>query len=289
MRKRLGVVCAALAATVLASCGGGSKATPLELVRGASTETSAAKTARLHMAIETGVAGAPKVEFDGGFNFAEQRARFTLDAASMGIPGATGNIDAVMDFAGTPVQYMRIPGLAEELDGKHWMKVDLGATVRQVCPDIDLEALLSSNSGDPTSGLQTLKGATKVTTVGEEKVRGEDTTHYRVTVDVRRAADNAPESAREAMRKLAAMYTVPTQDLEVWLDGDGRVRRFDQTVDNSTLVLPDCLKTASPGGAPLQGNTHVFYEMFDYGTEVNVKLPAPSDVADLQELMKQNS
>lgn len=286
MMHRLLLTCSALA-FVFAACGSDS-ATPLETVRRAAAATSSADTARLHMEMETGQSGVPKISFDGAFDFDRQLLRFSLDGKTLGIPGFDSKIDAIMDVAEAPVQYMRMPGLEDELDGKHWMKIDIGAAMREACPDLDFAAILEAQSGDPTSGLQFLEGAERVDVVGEEKVRGADTTHYHVVVNVTKAAERLPEEARETMRKLAAMYTNPEQEMDVWLDGDDRVRKYEQSIDNSAIQLPDCLNTpAAQQANPFAGGTmHFVYELYDFGADVNIVLPEDSDVVDLQQIMK---
>jgi hypothetical protein len=283
--RRLFAICAALAA--LSSACGSDSATPLDTVRAAASETAGADTARMYMEMETGRPEIPKVNFNGVFDFERQRLSFEMDGKTLGIPGLEGKIQAIMDVAGSPVQYMRLPGLEDELDGKHWMKVDLGAAIAEVCPDVDFEALLSAQSGDPTSGLQILEGAERVDSIGEEKVRDAATTHYHVVLDVRKAAERAPEEAREALRQAAAMQTDPEQEMDVWIDGDGRVRKYEQTIDMSTVNLPDCLNTPEAQAAnPFQGTSKILYELYDFGAAANVELPAKNDIVDVQDLIE---
>lgn len=282
--RRLLVLCSALA-VVFAACGS-DPPTPLELVQRASAATTEANTARMHMEMETGQAGVPKLEFDGAFDFDRQRLRFTLDGEKLGLPGFDGKLDAIMDVADTPVQYMRLPGLEDELDGKHWMKIDVGGALREVCPELDFEALLSAQSGDPTSGLQFLDGATRVEVVGQDTVRGAETTRYHVVVNVLEAAESGPEAARGTMRKLAKLYTNPEQEMDVWLDDDDRVRRYEQSIDNASVKLPDCLNNPETAGMFRTGTMHFVYELYDFGADVNVELPKANDVVDLQELME---
>src|SRR5207245_1455114 len=103
--------------------------------------------------------------------------------------------------------------------------------------DVDFNQIMQAQTNDPTSGLRLLRGAETVTNVGPEQVRGTGTTHYALVVNIDKAAASAPASAQDAMRKLAALYTVKDFNVDVWLDGDGRVRRFQQTIDGSTIKL----------------------------------------------------
>jgi hypothetical protein len=283
MRRIRVLLVIALVAVFTAACGG-SKATPLETVRAASTETAAAKTAAFVMKIEGGQGQLSNMSSSGAFDFDAHLAKMSLDSSKLGLPGGD-KIAAVMDFRDGVVEFLKFPGLADELDGKHWVKIDVGAAVASVCPGFDFASLLKVQSGDPTSSLQQLAAADKVDVVGKEKVRGEDTTHYKVTVDVTKAAEKAPEAARETMRKLASFYVDPVLHTDLWLDGDGRARRVVQVIDPSNLKLPDCLNV-SQAANPFKGLTTMTYEMYDFGKDVDVTVPVANDVADLQDLMR---
>jgi hypothetical protein len=252
-------------------------------VRGASRATASAKTAAMTMKIEGGAGTLSNIDMQGDFDFDQHLGEVSLDGSKMGM---SGELDAIMDFRDGVVEYMKIPGLAAQLGGKHWVKLDLGATVASVCPDLDFASLLKVQSGDPTSGLQQLANADKVTVVGKEKVRGEQTTHYRVEVNLAKAVENAPAEARAAMRKLAGFYVNPVQSADVWLDSDGRSRRYRQTIDSANMKLPECL-TAASSQSPFRGTTTITNEMYDFGKDVKVTIPAAGDVAGFQELMQQ--
>jgi hypothetical protein len=283
MRLRLSCLVLAAVALIAGACGG-SKATPLETVRAASQETAAAKTSAFSMSIEGGEGPLANLTMDGAFDFGAHLAKLNVDGSKMGLSGV-GKIPAIMDFRDGVIEYMKIEGLAEELDGKHWLKLDLGAAMKTVCPDIDFASLMKVQSGDPTSSLQQLAAADKVEVVGKEKVRDEDTTHYKVTIDIRKAAEVAPEAARPTMRQLASFYVDPIGHADLWLDGDGRARRVKQTVDPTNLNMPDCLKAAQASN-PFKGSTTMTYEMYDFGKDVDISVPVANDVADLQDLAR---
>jgi hypothetical protein len=277
--KKILALVAAFAAIAASACG--NKTTPLETVQNASSETAGEKTASIAMTI-TGSAGSLKdLTMTGAYDFDKRLLSFHFDASKLGT-GGSGTIDAVMDFSDSVVQYMKLPGLEEEV-GKAWMKIDVASAVSSVCPDIDFAALLQSQSGDPTAGLQMLANAKTVKELGKEKVRGAETTHYRVTVDIRDVAEKAPAEARETMRQMASWYIDPLQTTDVWIDGDGRARRSEADVDGANLKMPDCLSAAQSKN-PFGGKTHVSFELFDFGKKVDIKVPAANDVVDIADL-----
>lgn len=281
MRGRRILLAAISVAAFVGACGG-DKATPLDTVQAASTETAGGETASVVMTINGGQGSLKDVTFTGAYDFTERLMSFEIDASKLGLEGVTGTIDAIMDFSDAVVQYMKFPGLEEET-GKEWMRIDVGAAITEICPDIDFAALLNTQSGDPTAGLTSLEGAKSVKELGTETVRGEQTKHYRVTVDIRDVAENAPEEAREAMKEFASWYVDPIQTSEVWIDDDGRARRLETTTDSANLKLPDCLGGAQSEN-PFQGKTTVSMELFDFGKDVDIEVPPANDVIDLAEL-----
>jgi hypothetical protein len=176
--------------------------------------------------------------------------------------------------------YMKLPpSLAAQIPGgKPWLKLNLQEAGKQA--GIDLSQLLQSGnmSQDPTQMLDYLRAASgEVTKVGNEQVRGVDTTHYRATVDLKKVPDAAPSGQRAALRKqidqliaLTGTRTIPT---EVWIDGDNLVRRvklsyvFDQNGE--------------------RGSTTVLEELYDFGAQVNVSPPTADEVVDITQLLQQ--
>jgi hypothetical protein len=281
-RSRFLISVVVIVACVAGACGG-NKATPLETVRGASSATASAQTAAMSLKIEGGAGALANLTMNGAFDFDKHLGNLKFDGSKMGL---SGSVEAIMDFRDGVLEYMKIPGLAQELDGKHWVKLDVGAAIKSLCPDLDFASLLQAQSGDPTSGLQQLETADKVTVIGKEKVRGEQTTHYGVDVNLAKVVDSMPADARETMRQLAAFYVDPVQHADVWLDGDGRARRVRQTIDAANMKLPACLSKTS-AQSPFQGKTTITTEMYDFGKEVEVSIPVANDTADFQELMQQ--
>jgi hypothetical protein len=277
-RQRFGPVLAGLAAIMLAACTP-AEASPLAMVQAASHTTVMAETARISMVINGGAMD--DVSFDGVLDLAAERIQLTLDPSELGIPGATGPIDTVLDYRDKAVQYIRFPGLADEFGGKHWVMIDLGAALKSACPDLDLTGLLQAQSGDPTSGLSMLEGAEKVTKLGDDVVRGVTTTHYKVILDLAKAAEAAPPAERAAMRKLAGMYKSTEQSADVWIDDEGRVRRLEQEIDFDALELPPCLQSTQPEETnPFDGAMSFAFEMYDFGAAPSVELPRAGDVVD---------
>lgn len=250
-----------------------SPTTPLAMVQAAASTTSDAGTARVW-------ASANGISIDGGYDFTSRRAEMEVDGSKFGAP-EIGKIEAVVDYSNGLVMYMKFPPqMTKDLGGKSWVKFDVGTLLKQSGVDVDLSALTQGQSADPTSGLGMLRGADSVTTVGTETVRGVDTTHYHLVVNIDKALAQAPAAQRDALGKLVNLYTVHTFPMDVWLDSDGRVRRVTESIDSANI--------RNPAGVPpaFKGVLTVTYEMYDFGAPVNVQVPPADQTTDLSQLLK---
>ena len=276
---------AGVASALLHDNGTAVPTTPLAMVRASATTTADAGTARVTATVKSASGPLAKgITSDGGFDFTNRRGRLQIDMSKFGLSGL-GAIDSVADYSSGIVMYVKFPPeLSDRLGGKPWVKLDLGALMKQAGLDVDLGSLAQGQSNDPTSGLRLLRGADSVTTVGTEQVRGTNTTHYRLQVSLDKAIAEAPPDQKDALTKLASLYTVRTFPLDVWLDSDGRVRRYVQTIDPATIRLPAALAAR---GNPFAGPLTLTYEMYDFGAPVDVKIPPADQVTDLNGLIHQ--
>ncbi|MEV4423138.1 hypothetical protein AB0L40_24640 [Patulibacter sp. NPDC049589] len=299
MTPRTLAVIAALAATpLLAGCGGDDDAART------TTATTAADTATTGR-IGSGATAANLVEASnrttqlGGMRIALKQQ---IDAGGEGSFSSTaaGEVDPkaqtgsmVLDMSGIPglpagagkqevrfkgfVSYMRSSLFSSQLpQGKSWIRIDLGKASKSLGIDLGSLGAGGAGSSDPTQALQYLKAATgDIETVGKEDVRGEPTTHYRATIDYARypslakPADRA--AAKAGVEQLIKLSGSRTSPMEVWVDGDGRVRRIRQTV--GTQLTPGKKATITQD-----------YELYDFGHQVDVQLPPDSEVQDLTDL-----
>lgn len=168
--------------------------------------------------------------------------------------------------------YLRIPMLQALTGTSGW----LSAT-----PD-ELEAAggslgVAGASGDPSQLLDTLRGvAGEVEEVGAEEVRGVATTRYRATVDLGQALDQAPEAQREELQAMLDELggDVASIPVDVWVDADGLARR---------LVMDFGDLAAQTMG--VDGSATLTLELFDYGEDVTIEIPDPSEVTPIGGLL----
>lgn len=232
----------------------------------ASSSTMGAGTARvsLQMAIELDVNGKPfrgRIVGSGRADFASGQTLFRIDlndymkAFSVTMGSATAQaFDSLGDFSfdlrmGDEVLYLHVPQQSMEQFGttKPWIRID----------GVELAAYAGIAAAGQTSGpydaLAYLAGVSSsgLRTVGAEKVRGTDTTHYAGTMIVskvlRRSKELggqlgglAPHSSTIAKTLGATGSSAP---VDVWLDGAGRLRKlrvpvpFEQEGYHGSMVL----------------------------------------------------
>jgi hypothetical protein len=187
----------------------------------------------------------------GAYDFKKEIGRFKLSGALL---------SAAFDLVITPDKiYVRTP-----TGPKKWASVT----------DADLQngagGFLSQirSQLDPRETLRNLGATTKnVRVVGEEKLRGVATTHVRGDVDlsdaaIAKAAPDTQDSLRQARQSIGA----ESYPIEVWMDHDGRVRKFAYS-----LTVKQGEQTAT---------TTVQLELYDFGKDPKIVIPNAADVKE---------
>ena len=127
------------------------------------------------------------------------------------------------------VLYLRSPAFAQATtQDKQWVKLNL-ATLASSQGSTDLSGILDA-SPTPTNALAYLQGASTVDKVGSESVGGVETTHYTVSANLDRAAEQASGSTRDALQGVISQSGVKNLPLDVWVDANGYIRkvRYDE-------------------------------------------------------------
>lgn len=270
MRRTLAVLCVLLLGLV--SCAGGVSRDPLAAVAAAPQRFDDAGTARFAMTMELSGDELPdgplNIVASGEGDFSARRLRMTMDMS--GVPEGAGEIEMILD--GT-LMYLRMPFLEGILpEGVGWISADLEELGRET--GVELSELAQLGRSDPTTMLDTLRGASEGVEVVEEgvDVRGTATTHFRATIRVATAIDQAPEEARDQVRELFEQAGVPdSYPVDVWIDDDGLPRRLRTSFE------------ATPEGAGTISQS-VTTEFFDFGAEVDVSPPPADETVDLSQI-----
>jgi hypothetical protein len=165
--------------------------------------------------------------------------------------------------------YYEVPGLP---DGAKWMRLSFDDLEDLTGIDI---ASLSNES--PTDALARLTAAGDVEEVGDEEVGGFSTTHYSVTVDLERMNESLDGyMSDEALEMTKGMFG-DTYPMDVWIDGDGFVRKMRWVADLSHATDP-------PPGMPSEGRIVFEMTMSDFGEPLGVTAPPEDEVVDFSDL-----
>jgi hypothetical protein len=276
---RLGLfaLLAALALSMTACGGAGVSAPDLSGVAQAAEKTQNAGTARFEVSLSasglTGQTGSATLTAKGAVDYANQRSQMTVDLGSLGsllggvAPAAADTtLDVVLDGK---VLYVRFPLLAQVVaKGKDWLKLDLEKVAS--AHGADLGQLGQLAQGDPAQALGYLRAAGDFTAVGQETVRGVETTHYKGAIDLAKAADNLSGPQNDEIEKLLQSADVHQLPAEAWIDGDGYLRK---------LTLSFSQLSSAPDEA-----LDLTMELYDLGSTLEINPPPSGDVTDISDL-----
>jgi hypothetical protein len=283
MRVVATILLAALA-LVAAGCGGGGKSsmTPLELVSQATSKTTKATSAKVHMTItETvGPIGPLEIGVDGVVDNAKHSGDMTIDMSSIAqlAGGAAGSANAwkgevVVDGSDLShvVEYMRLPVFSTLLpSAKPWLKVDLSELGK--LKGINFGQLIqSAGTQDPSQALQALQAIADVKEVGKAQVDGVVTTEYSGTVDPQKVVALLPKSAGlgQVFKQLG---TTPIP-VSAWIDNDGYIRKFEESF---SMTAPNAGRMDMKLAATFS----------DFGTPATITIPPADQTTDIVQLIK---
>lgn len=246
-------------------------------LRNAAEATSQVTTMKMAMTMTT--TGMPMLgdmvfTYDGAFDNETGRGHMTIDMGDvMEMLGeGSGQMEMVLD--GDAV-YVRSDLFSSLADGKPWVRMDqegLGTTGSEL--GVGVQA-------DPTSFLDFLEGVgDEVETVRREDLRGVPTTHVRTDIDMAKLLEDASEADRaeyeqslEGLGGAADVFgSIP---VDAWIDDNGYVRRYIMTFD-----MGAAFDESEEMGADLTMSIDI--ELFDFNEPVDVEVPDPSQVGDLE-------
>ncbi|HVM20349.1 MAG TPA: DUF6612 family protein [Egibacteraceae bacterium] len=260
--RTLTAVLTAAAVVLLPACGTAQdEASAQERIAQAPAATEAAGSARMDMDMTMTVQGDEvTVTGEGAMDFATEQATMTMEMGALMPGGGSQSMEIRTD--GSTI-FLLMPNAQEMGLPTPWIRMDVDEMA-------GLRGLgeLQQMSNDPAGSMNMLRGASEdIREVGTEEIRGVSTTHYQATVDLERAAEQAPEGAGEALRQQIEVLGRSTVPVEVWLDDEGRVRRQQVVMDLSQA------QGAAAGQGPEEMRMTV--ELFDFGAEVDVAPPPP--------------
>ncbi len=261
MRGRLGL--AGLVAVALLAGGCAAKA-ELGGILAADAANTARETSRVAVAVTMRSPGM-SVTFSqtGVFDYAHSR----------GVLRAANGAGIAQEVFLPPHVYMKLTDGSGMLPrGKSWIEANL--TSADGLGGLPLTAFPGAPQGNPSDMLSSLLGASKgAVQVGSATIRGVQTVHYRVTIDLAKAAAQIPPSSRAAFTLFAQAFGRQPFVAQVWVDQKGLVRRV--------LVSLTPAKSSGERAGTQISQTVDFY---DFGVPVRVTAPPASEVVSSSEL-----
>jgi len=256
----------AAVAAVSATAGGGHHATHVvsgQPVFAAAAATEAARTAQVSLSVTD---GSNVTTVQGSVDLPAETADLTAD-----LPMGYGTVEV---RAIGSVAYVKLPSKFQSLvGGKAWVQADLPTVDGLAGQQLGLPALGAGL--DMTGMLDWLRGVSSdVTEVGPDTINGVSTTHYRATVDLAKAAANAPAAAQSRVQQ-AAQALGQTLPVDVWVDGQGRLRQLTTSIDTGTGQAPSDL--AASGTGPIVATV----DLWNFGVPVTVTAPPADQVSTL--------
>ncbi|MEU3861596.1 hypothetical protein AB0F03_30220 [Streptomyces sp. NPDC028722] len=232
---------------------------PARAVQDAYRRTVAADTAKIAVTSKV-VAGGQAVTAHGSgvAGLKDGTSRVTL--TSRGATVEQRVVDGVVYQKPSGGKRDSVPG------GKTWAKIDLKRLAARGSAG-------RSQVSDPAEPVRYLRnvGSEDVTRVGTQTLDGTRTTHYRVSVPLSALSSGNAAQERE-LRQQLGKSTLP---VDLWLDGQGRLRQ-----ESVRLTLhPLAHRTPGRGDTPVTSTTVLRFS--DFGTDARVSAPPARDTADV--------
>ena len=194
----------------------------------------------------------------------KSRMAMTADFSELGL----GELEIMLDEAEA---YLRGGFLEARLKPGQWAVI--GADSKD--PDVIAMSEAIGRAGDIAIVIYFLYGETgPVAQRPPQPLRGLPADRFAVTVDLERAADEAPAGARDSLLlyidDLRSAGVERTLDAEAWLQ-DGLIRR---------LILTYSIEALKGGGT-----MRITYDFLDFGDPVVLALPKARDIVPIEDLL----
>ena len=272
-----------LALALFATACGSEDALSLDPVASAATKTSDAGSARTAFTLSMKMNGQNmRMGGAGQFDFDGHTGAMTMDMSSLLPAGAGRDGKLEMRMIGSKM-YMRLPESltqGQQVPGHTpWISIDLGKALNK----LGLGNLDPTNlQQDPTKTLELLRASSSsVTETGKAAIRGVPTTRYTAKLDLRKSLEQSTKQLkltdeqraqlRRTMQQLSTQTGLTTIPVDVFVDGEGLLRRMTMNMKVTTGLAPFSMTQTT--------------DFYDFGVDVDVKAPPASEVTDLTGLM----
>ncbi|MGY0060483.1 hypothetical protein ACWY4P_28745 [Streptomyces sp. LZ34] len=193
--------------------GGESRAAAVAALHHAADVLVRSGSSRVRTTMETATGGTRvSIRGSGAYDFVRRmgRLRLVLPRDAMG----AAEHEPITELLASGALFMRNRGAGIPPD--KWVRVDTAGI-----PDGNL---VTGGATDPLAAAELLRGARRVSLVGEEGLGGTVVRHYRGTTDIGRAARVASPGVRGPLAAAARGFTEHAVPFDAYLDRQGRLR-----------------------------------------------------------------
>jgi hypothetical protein len=261
------VLLATLAIALVAGCGSSDSEGGAVALARAAAETRGAGSARLALTTQLELEGGESITVEGEGAYDRDRERSRLHYS---LSGGEQTLEFELVLV-EEVMYQRFPPVIAERDlpaGRPWVRYPLEEFGRSFPANVLVRLV-----DDPASFVFGAQDDSQVNRIGTDEVRGVETTHYRLILDVpRRDEPSLDEQTRQRLEELRESG-VTELVVEVWIDADDLIRRTDVRYENATF---------EGRAADVQSRV----ELYDFGAEVEIEPPPTGDVTTHEELVE---
>ena len=255
-----GVVVAALGLTALAGCGStGQSTATLTQVTDAAYRSTRGPGFKFSLDMHVSISG-HDLAFGGEGALDEKSQQGTM---TMNVSGKT-----IYEVIKSPYVYVKAPS-GSSAGGKPWVKLNANVFAQA-------SGFSSAPTSDPTHMLDLLKASGQVERLGTVTIRGVSSRQYHAIVNLDRYLSKAAPAQRASAQQYAALLKRMTGSsslpMDVFVDTHGRVRRL-------SLQMSFC----TPEGKASESMT---MDLYDYGRQAAVTVPAASQVTDVTEKVR---
>lgn len=167
---------------------------------------------------------------------------------------------------------------AADMDGKRWMKMDLGAAAESAGDEAlsrQMTGSLESANQDPAQQIAVLLDSPNLKHLGSAQIDGVQAQHYKgkLGVDEMVAKSDSlkvlDKADRDELLKNIKKAGIKDYDTELWVNEDDLPVRLDVTMNSA------------------QGAVEISEKFSDYGSAVKVQAPPANQTYDLMQMLKE--
>jgi hypothetical protein len=211
-----------------------------------------------HMKMTANAAG-QDITGEGDLEFGNSDAAMTMDMTTPAGAMSMVLVDGVL--------YIKLPAGQELTPGKAWIKIDSSSNSELAKALGSITDQMSKNA-DPRATLAEFEKSGEITDTKEEQLNGEDVTHYTITVDVQKMADNQSDATLKTALDEAIKGGLKDFPVDVYINDDD-------------LPVRIALEMPTPDGTGKTTTVKTQVDYTNWGEPVEIEAPPADQIAEM--------